>query len=77
MKTGWPRLGFPSIRGELRALGTTALCATHDQETALALSGRVAIMRAGRIVEAGKPLDLYLRPRHPFTARLHARPSLA
>lgn len=57
------------IRGELRALGTTALCATHDQEAALAFSGRVAIMRAGRIVEAGRPLDLYLRPRHSFTAR--------
>jgi iron(III) transport system ATP-binding protein len=57
------------LRGELRGLGKTALCATHDQEEALALSGRVALMRAGRILECGTPMDLYLRPQHAFTAR--------
>lgn len=56
------------LRDELHGLGKTALCATQDQETALALSGRIAVMRAGRIVEAGPPLDLYLRPQHAFTA---------
>ncbi|MCW5774627.1 MAG: ABC transporter ATP-binding protein [Rhodospirillaceae bacterium] len=56
------------LRADLRSLGKAALCATQDQESALALSGRIAIMRAGRIVETGAPLDLYLRPQHPFTA---------
>lgn len=35
----------------------------------MALSDRIAVMRAGRIVEVGTPDQLYLRPRHPFTAR--------
>ena len=56
------------LRNDLGNLGAATLCATQDQETALALSGRIAIMRAGRIVEAGLPFDLYLRPQHPFTA---------
>ncbi|MGH7003061.1 MAG: ABC transporter ATP-binding protein [Alphaproteobacteria bacterium] len=57
------------IRAELNGLGKTVLYATHDQEGALAMAGRIAVMRAGRIVECGTPIDLYLRPRHPFTAR--------
>ncbi len=56
------------IRGEVKSLGKTTLFVTHDQEGALAMAGRIAVMRAGRIVECGAPLDLYLSPRHPFTA---------
>jgi len=61
------------MRVELRALqqrlGSTSIYVTHDQEEAMALSDRIAVMRGGRIVEMGAPDDLYLRPRHPFTAR--------
>jgi iron(III) transport system ATP-binding protein len=61
------------MRGELsdlqRRLGTTALYVTHDQEEALSLSDWIALMRDGVIVELGRPRDLYLRPRHAFTAR--------
>lgn len=61
------------MRRELRRLqqhvGTTSIYVTHDQDEALSLSDRIAIMRDGRVVELGKPLDLYLRPRHTFTAR--------
>ena len=61
------------MRGELRTLqrrlGTTSIYVTHDQDEALSLSDRVAVMAAGRIVEIGAPTDLYLRPRHAFTAR--------
>ena len=35
----------------------------------MGLSDRIAVMRSGRIVEVGTPDALYLRPRHPFTAR--------
>jgi iron(III) transport system ATP-binding protein len=51
-----------------RRLGHTTLYVTHDQEEALALSHRIALMRAGEIVEEGDPVSMYQRPRHPFTA---------
>ncbi len=57
------------LRDLQRRLGATSVYVTHDQEEAMALSDRVAVMRAGRIIELGAPDDLYLRPRHPFTAR--------
>jgi ABC-type Fe3+/spermidine/putrescine transport system ATPase subunit len=60
------------MRGELtslqRRLGHTVLYVTHDQEEALALSHRIALLRAGRIVEEGDPITMYQHPRHPFTA---------
>ncbi len=60
------------LRTELRALvdriGMTALYVTHDQEEALALSDRVAVMRAGRIEQVGTPGDIYHRPRSRFVA---------
>jgi iron(III) transport system ATP-binding protein len=46
----------------LRAAGATGVLVTHDQEEALGLADRVAIMRDGRIVQCGEPPDLYWRP---------------
>ncbi len=57
------------LRDLQRRLSATSVYVTHDQEEAMALSDRIAVMRAGRIVEVGTPDQLYLRPRHPFTAR--------
>jgi ABC-type Fe3+/spermidine/putrescine transport system ATPase subunit len=57
------------LRDLQRRLSATSIYVTHDQEEAMALSDRIAVMRAGRIVELGAPDQLYLRPRHPFTAR--------
>jgi ABC-type Fe3+/spermidine/putrescine transport system ATPase subunit len=51
-----------------RRAGSTILYVTHDQEEALALSDRIAVMMAGRIVELGKPAELYARPRKLETA---------
>jgi len=60
------------VREELRALqrrlGITTMYVTHDQLEALGLSDVVAVMQHGRIVEVGTPQELYIRPRHPFTA---------
>ena len=65
------------MRGELAALrarlGATTLYVTHDQEEALSLSDRVALMRAGRVVECGTPQELYYRPRRLFTAQFIGR----
>jgi spermidine/putrescine ABC transporter ATP-binding subunit len=47
------------IQGEL---GATVVYVTHDQEEALTMSDRIAVMQAGRIVQIGRPADLYDRP---------------
>jgi len=64
------------IRGKLRLelrdlvdrIGVTAIYVTHDQEEALAISDRIAVMRAGRIVQVGPPDEIYLRPKSRFVA---------
>ncbi|WP_244472463.1 ABC transporter ATP-binding protein [Methylobacterium sp. Leaf108] len=53
----------------LRASGTTTLLVTHDADEALALCDRIALMRAGRIVQVGSGEDLYRRPATHFAAR--------
>jgi thiamine transport system ATP-binding protein len=52
----------------LHAAGATTVYVTHEQEEALAVADRVAVMRAGRIVQAGRPVDLVERPADAFVA---------
>ncbi|MFT4280482.1 ABC transporter ATP-binding protein [Microbacterium sp.] len=60
------------LRDEIRRiqlrLGITTVFVTHDQEEALAVSDRIAVMNAGRIEQVGSPEDLYLRPASPEVA---------
>ena len=60
------------MRAELRRIqadvGTTFLYVTHDQESAMSMSDRLAVMRDGRIVESGPPESLYGHPRTAFVA---------
>ena len=51
-----------------RELGLTAIYVTHDQSEALAMSSRVAVINAGRIVQIGKPREIYERPANEFVA---------
>ena len=60
----------------LRRLRQTALFVTHDLEEALAVSDRVAVMRAGRIVQVGTPRALYERPASVFVARFLGRANI-
>jgi iron(III) transport system ATP-binding protein len=46
----------------LREAGATALLVTHDQEEALSLADRLAVMRDGRLVQVGAPEEVYARP---------------
>jgi iron(III) transport system ATP-binding protein len=52
----------------LREAGATALLVTHDQEEALSLADRLAVMRDGRIVQVGAPQEVYGRPANRWTA---------
>jgi len=49
-------------------LGITFLMVTHDQEEALVLSDRIAVMKGGRIAQIGSPSELYDRPASPYVA---------
>ncbi|CAN7471078.1 ABC transporter ATP-binding protein [Agrobacterium tumefaciens] len=61
-----------TLRHELtelhRRIGATSLYVTHDQAEAMAMSDRIVVMNAGRVVEIGTPLELYRSPKHAFTA---------
>jgi iron(III) transport system ATP-binding protein len=52
----------------VRRLGITTFYVTHDQLEALVLSDKIALMRDGRIIEEGRQYDLYMYPKHAFTA---------
>jgi ABC-type Fe3+/spermidine/putrescine transport system ATPase subunit len=60
------------VRAEIRrlqqALGITTLYVTHDQEEALSLSDRVAVMRDGHVLQVAAPKELYERPTSLFVA---------
>jgi len=57
------------IRRIQRELGITTIYVTHDQEEAMAVSDRIAVMNVGRVEQVGKPLELYYRPKTEFVAR--------
>ena len=51
-----------------RRLGITTLYVTHDQEEALAISDRIAVMKDGNIMQIGTPNEIYAKPQNPFVA---------
>jgi ABC-type Fe3+/spermidine/putrescine transport system ATPase subunit len=61
-----------SLRQEIQAvqreLQVTTVYVTHDQEEALAISDRIAVMRAGRVEQIGGPEEVYRRPANLFVA---------
>jgi iron(III) transport system ATP-binding protein len=61
------------MRNELRRIqrqiGISSIYVTHDQAEALAVSDWIMVMKDGRIVERGRPLDIYRYPKHIFTAQ--------
>jgi putative spermidine/putrescine transport system ATP-binding protein len=56
------------LRGLQRRLGITTVMVTHDQDEALTMADRIAIMRDGVLEQAGSPAEVYRRPNSRFTA---------
>jgi spermidine/putrescine transport system ATP-binding protein len=61
-----------AMQGELkklqRRLGITFIYVTHDQEEALTMADRLAVMHAGRVLQVGSPTEIYERPTTRFVA---------
>lgn len=56
------------LKGLQRRLGITFIYVTHDQEEALAMSDRIAVMHHGRVLQVGTPAEIYDRPATRFVA---------
>ena len=56
------------LRQILKRVGTTAILVTHDQEEALSISDRIAVMHNGRLEQVGTPQELYQKPETRFVA---------
>ncbi|WP_369068285.1 ABC transporter ATP-binding protein [Kineococcus terrestris] len=69
-----------AMRAELKQLGevsnTTSLYVTHDYQEALALGDRVAVLRAGRLVQVGTPQEVWHTPVDTFVARALGQPEV-
>lgn len=68
------------MRVELKQLGevssTTSLYVTHDYQEALALGDRIAVLRAGRLVQTGTPASIWTTPADTFVAKALGQPEI-
>jgi ABC-type Fe3+/spermidine/putrescine transport system ATPase subunit/ABC-type spermidine/putrescine transport system permease subunit II len=64
------------IRRLQRSLGQTVIYVTHDQEEAINLADRVAVMRDGKLQQVATPKDLYFKPRNAFVASFFGEANL-
>ena len=69
-----------ATRGEISALhkrlGNTMVYVTHDQVEAMTMADKIAVLRAGRLEQFGKPLDLYNNPGNRFVAGFIGSPKM-
>jgi ABC-type sugar transport system ATPase subunit len=74
----------PALRAQARAeiarlhrtLGSTMVYVTHDQEEAMTLGQRVAVMRGGALEQVASPREIYARPSNTFVARFIGAPPM-
>jgi multiple sugar transport system ATP-binding protein len=64
------------IKAIQRRLGVATIHVTHDQEEAMALGDRMAVMHAGTIVQVGSPQEVYLHPANRFVAGFVGQPPM-
>ncbi|MFT3850170.1 MAG: sn-glycerol-3-phosphate ABC transporter ATP-binding protein UgpC [Propionivibrio sp.] len=69
-----------AMRAEIKELHqrlrTTTIYVTHDQIEAMTMADKIVVMRAGRVEQIGKPLDLYDRPANTFVATFIGSPAM-
>lgn len=65
-----------AIRHLHDTLGTTTIYVTHDQEEAMSIADRLAIMQAGTIVQVGPPKTVYTKPANQFVAGFLGDPAI-
>ncbi|MGB8812212.1 MAG: sn-glycerol-3-phosphate ABC transporter ATP-binding protein UgpC [Paracoccaceae bacterium] len=59
-----------------REIGATMIYVTHDQVEAMTLADKIVVLRAGRVEQVGKPLDLYHNPDNRFVAGFIGSPAM-
>ena len=59
-----------------KTLNITTIYVTHDQEEAMSISDRVAVMNQGKILQVGTPQDIYFRPKNTFVATFIGKSTL-
>lgn len=64
------------IRDIQRDVGITTVYVTHDQEEAMAISDRIAVMKDGKLLHVGTPKDIYQRPKNLFVATFIGRTNI-
>src|ERR1700756_4437887 len=64
------------IRRLQRELGVTSIFVTHDQEEAMVLSDRIAVMRVGELQQLGPPMEVYRDPANLFVASFIGSPAM-
>jgi len=65
-----------AIRNIQKEVGITTVYVTHDQEEAMAISDRIAVMKFGEIQQIGRPQDIYHRPSNEFVANFIGRTNM-
>ncbi len=64
------------VRRLLRTAGSAAILVTHDQEEAMAIADRIAVMKDGRLIQIGTPDDVYRNPVSEFVASFMGRSNI-
>jgi multiple sugar transport system ATP-binding protein len=64
------------LKGVLAESRTTTIYVTHDQVEAMSLADRIAVMNAGRIVQAGAPIEIYRNPAARFVGAFIGNPPM-
>ncbi|MCY4022873.1 MAG: ABC transporter ATP-binding protein [Anaerolineaceae bacterium] len=76
LDAGLRRIARAELRRYQRRLGVTTLLVTHDQQDALSLGDRIAVMSEGRIRQIGTSQELYQRPADTFVATFLGSPPM-
>ncbi|MDR0523412.1 MAG: ABC transporter ATP-binding protein [Candidatus Methanoplasma sp.] len=64
------------LRSMVKEMGLTAIHVTHDQDEALEMADRIAVIRGGRIIQVGTPMDVFRDPATPFVANFVGRSNI-